>query len=93
MIAVSEYFNATVKSLGYTSINGKSTVGVMEEGEYEFGTSSHETMTVIEGELIALLPNETEWKSFRNGDSFEIDANSSFKVKSVGQTSYLCQYK
>lgn len=93
MISANEYFDAKVKSLGYTSSTGKSTVGVMEEGEYEFGTSTHETMIVIEGELIALLPNETEWKSFKSGASFEVEANASFQVKSVGQTSYLCQYK
>lgn len=93
MISVNKYFNDTVKSLGYESSIGKSSVGVMEEGEYEFGTSSHETMIVIEGELIALLPNETEWKSFKQGSSFEVNANTSFKVKSVGQTSYLCQYR
>lgn len=93
MISVNEYFNATVKSLGYKTNNGNSTVGVMEEGAYEFGTSTHEKMTVIEGELITQLPNTTDWKSFKAGESFEVEANTSFKVKSVGQTSYLCTYK
>jgi|TARA_B110000967_G_C18571339_1_gene405013 uncharacterized protein YaiE (UPF0345 family) len=93
MISVNEYFDATVKSLGYTSAKGKSSIGVMEEGTYEFGTSAHETMNVIEGELIALFPNETVWKSYKAGTSFEVATNTSFKVKSVGQTSYLCQYK
>jgi hypothetical protein len=93
MISLNEYFDKKVKSLGYSTAAGKSTVGVMEEGEYEFGTSSHETMIVVEGELIVLLPNETEWKSFKTGTSFEVNASTSFKVKSVGQTSYLCKYK
>ena len=93
MISANEYFESKVTSLGYTSSNGKSTIGVMEEGEYAFGTSLYEIMNVIEGELIVLLPNETEWKSFKTGTSFEVEANVSFKVKSVGQTSYLCQYK
>ncbi|MDM8160438.1 pyrimidine/purine nucleoside phosphorylase [Labilibaculum sp. K2S] len=93
MISANAYFNETVKSLGYTTASGKSTVGVMEKGDYKFGTSMHETMTVIEGELIVLLPNETEWKSYKSGETFEVDANASFQVKSVGQTSYLCQYK
>jgi len=93
MITANEYFDAKVKSLGYASADGKSTVGVMEEGDYEFKTSSHETMVVIEGELQVLLPNERDWKSFKSGASFEVAANSSFKVKSIGQTSYLCQYK
>ena len=50
-------------------------------------------MIVIEGELIAQLPNETEWKSFKTGTSFEVAANVVFKVKSVGQSSYLCRYR
>ncbi len=93
MISSNEYFEAKVKSLGYTSATGSSTVGVMEPGDYEFGTSKHETMIVVEGELVALLPGDTEWKSFKTGTSFEIEANCSFKVKSIGQTSYLCKYK
>ncbi|MBC7913954.1 MAG: pyrimidine/purine nucleoside phosphorylase [Pyrinomonadaceae bacterium] len=93
MINVNEYFDGTVKSLGYTSSEGKSTVGVIEPGEYEFGTSTHETMVVIEGELLALLPGQTEWKSFKNSESFEVAADSSFKVKADSQTSYLCKYE
>jgi uncharacterized protein YaiE (UPF0345 family) len=93
MITSNEYFDARVKSLGYASAIGKSSVGVMEEGTYEFGTATHETMIVIEGELIAQLPGEDAWKSYKAGDAFEVAANTSFKVKSVGQTSYLCQYK
>ncbi len=93
MISANEYFDATVKSLGYESNEGKSTVGVMEPGEYEFGTSSHEIMTVVEGELVVQLPNSTDWTSYKDGETFEVEANSSFKVKSVGQTSYLCKYR
>jgi uncharacterized protein YaiE (UPF0345 family) len=93
MINVNEYFDGAVKSLAYTSANGKSTIGVIENGEYEFGTSTHETMMVIEGELVALLPGEQEWRSYTNGQSFEVPANASFKVKSQSQTSYLCKYQ
>ena len=93
MITTNEYFNATVKSLGYTSTKGKSTIGVMEEGTYEFNTSTYETMTVIEGTLSVLLTSEKNWVTYKAGDSFEVEANSSFKVASIGQTSYLCTYQ
>ena len=53
MITISEYFEGAVKSLGYQSPEGKSTIGVIESGEYEFGTLMHETMLIIEGELEA----------------------------------------
>lgn len=93
MIKVSEYFEGAVKSLGYQSPEGKSTIGVIEPGEYEFGTSLHETMQIIEGELEAKLPGNQIWEIYRKGDAFEIDANQSFKVRATTQTSYLCKYK
>jgi uncharacterized protein YaiE (UPF0345 family) len=93
MINVNEYFEGAVKSLAYATAQGRSTVGVIEKGEYEFGTSSHETMTVIEGRLEALLPGEQDWQVFTNGQSFEVAANTSFKVKTPVQSSYLCTYR
>lgn len=93
MILTNEYFDGTVKSLAYSSAAGKSTVGVMEDGSYEFGTSSHEIMTIIEGALEILFPKENKWKKFVAGETFEVGANQVFKVKSLGQTSYLCQYR
>ena len=65
----------------------------MEPGDYEFGTSTHETMVVIEGEMTVKLPNTTEWKTYKAGESYEIEANKKFQVKVNEQTSYLCQYK
>lgn len=93
MITENQYFDGNVKSLGYKTTEGKSTVGIINPGEYEFGTANKEIMHVVEGELIALLPNQTEWKSFKAGNSFEVEANSSFKVKAEVQTAYLCQYR
>lgn len=58
MITISEYFEGAVKSLGYQSTEGKSTIGVIDIGAYEFGTSMHETMLIIEGELEVLLPGK-----------------------------------
>lgn len=93
MISTNEYFEGHVKSLGYTSATGKSTVGVMEAGEYEFGTSTHETMVVIEGEMMVKLPDNAEWITYKAGESYEIEANKKFQVKVNEQTAYLCQYK
>ncbi len=93
MIRINEYFEGAVKSLGYQSAEGNSTIGVMEKGEYDFNTSQHETMSIIEGSLEVLLPGHQEWHSFNSGESFEVEADRTFSVKSPGQTSYLCKYK
>ena len=93
MISVNEYFDGNVKSIGYTTGNGKSTLGVMNPGNYEFGTSTHETMTLVEGEMTVKLPETSEWVTYKAGEAFEVDANKKFQVKVSAQTSYLCQYK
>jgi uncharacterized protein YaiE (UPF0345 family) len=93
MISANEYFDGNVKSLGYTSKTGQSTLGVMNAGTYEFGTSKHETMTVIEGEMTVKLPESSEWVTYKAGEAYQIEANKKFQVKVSGQASYLCQYK
>lgn len=93
MISVNEYFGGNVKSLGYTTENGKSTVGVMNEGEYEFSTGSAETMTVIQGKMEVKIQGEEDINVYEDGESFDVPANSTFWVNVPFQTSYLCEYE
>ena len=93
MIKVNEYFSGTVKSLGYETAEGPATVGVMAKGEYEFGTSTQEIMTVITGKLVVKLPGASDWKTFGAGDSFIVEKNQKFQLKVEADSSYLCLYK
>ena len=93
MIKENSYFDGNVKSLGYQTTEGKSTIGIINPGIYEFGTAEKEIMHIIEGTLSVLLPEKSEWKIFSAGSSFEVPGNSSFKVKTEIQTAYLCQYR
>ncbi|MDP2172745.1 MAG: pyrimidine/purine nucleoside phosphorylase [Candidatus Cloacimonadaceae bacterium] len=92
MLRVNEYFEGKVKSIALENISGKSTVGVMEIGDYEFGTSTVEYMSVVSGALTVLLPGETEWKTFSKGETFMVPANAKFKLKVAEQTAYYCLY-
>lgn len=92
MVAVNEYFDGKVKSLVVNSGAGKKTVGVMEPGEYEFNTQTKETMTVITGSLSVFLAEYDEWEEFGSGASFDVPANSKFKVRVEEETAYLCEY-
>jgi purine/pyrimidine-nucleoside phosphorylase len=93
MILVNEYFGGDVKSLGYTSEGQKATVGVMNEGEYEFGTGVAERMTIIQGKMEALLPGELVANVYGPGEWFDVPENTKFKVNVVVPTSYLCEFK
>ena len=88
-----EYFDGNVKSIAFQTATLPATVGVMEVGEYTFGTEAYEYMTVVSGSLTVRLVDTTEWKTHNAGETFEVEANSSFDVKVVVQTAYLCLYK
>ncbi len=93
MIEVNEYFEGRVKSFVINSSENKKTVGVMEPGEYEFNTETKEIMTVVSGELSVYFPEYDEWEDFGTGASFDIPAQSKYKVKVSQDTAYLCEYE
>ena len=93
MFSVNEYFEGKVKSLALEDKKGKATIGVMAPGDYEFGTSTVEFMTVVSGALTILLPGETEWKTFNPFETFIVQANQKFKVKIDDNSTYICRYE
>jgi len=92
MLTSNEYFDGKVKSIALKNKELPATVGVMDKGDFTFGTSEKETMTVVSGELSVRLPEQEEWKNFKDGESFIVEANTSFDVKVPVQTAYLCVY-
>lgn len=93
MFKTNQYFDGKVVSIGLESAEGTATVGVMAAGEYEFGTATIEIMTIISGTLSILQPGETEWKTFKKFESFEVAKGVKFRVKCTEDTPYLCLYK
>jgi len=93
MFNTNEYFEGKVKSLSFENNEGPATIGVMAPGEYKFGTSKKEYMTVTSGKMIVKLPGTEEWKEIQAGNTFEVEADSSFLVKVEDETSYLCLYR
>lgn len=93
MLETNEYFDGKVKSIGFKTASLPATVGVMEIGEYEFGTAQKETMSVVSGALTVMLPNASNWKTFNQGDSFIVEANEKFQLKVDVATAYLCTYE
>lgn len=93
MFKVNEYFDGKVKSIAFSTPEGPATVGVMATGEYEFGTSTVEIMTVVSGAMDIKLPGTEVWKTIKAGESFEVAANVKFGVRMQVETAYLCLYK
>jgi len=93
MFKVNEYFDGKVKSLAFDSQAGPATIGVMAAGEYEFGTSTIEFMTVTSGKLTVKLPGADDWQDFAAGETFRVEAEQKFQLKVEHASSYLCLYK
>ncbi len=93
MFKTNEYFEGNVMSMAFENEEGQATVGVMAPGEYEFGTSSIEFMTVISGSMDVLLPGDTEWKTYKTFETYRVEKNSKFKLKIEDTCAYKCVYK
>lgn len=87
------YFDGKVTSRAVLFEDGtKKTLGVMLAGDYEFNTEAAEIMEMLGGEMDVLVAGETEWKTVKEGDSFNVPANSSFKLKVPAIADYCCSY-
>ncbi len=91
--AANIYFDGKVASRTVLFNDGsKKTLGLMQPGEFEFGTSQPEIMEILAGELDVLLPGNPVWQHFSGGTSFSVPANASFKLKVTQLTDYCCSY-
>ncbi len=93
MFKINSYFNGKVASIGFQTETLPATVGVMAVGEYKFGTTEKETMTVVSGALTVKLPASSDWQTFNAGESFVVEANSRFELQVAVETAYLCTYE
>jgi uncharacterized protein YaiE (UPF0345 family) len=87
------YFDGKVTSRTVLFPDGsRKTLGFMLPGDYEFNTGAREVMEILGGEMDVLLPSHENWQTFKEGQSFEVPANSSFKLKLNVPVDYCCSY-
>ena len=91
--AANVYFDGKVSSRTVEFADGTTkSLGLMQPGDYEFGTAKAELMEILAGELEVLLPGSDTWQRVVGGQSFDVPAESSFKVKMNAITDYCCSY-
>ncbi len=93
VLKANQYFDGGVTSRTVILPDGtKKTLGIMQPGEYQFSTASRELMEVLAGEARVLLPGEDRWKTIVEGETFEVAADSSFRISTGGVLDYCCSY-
>lgn len=93
MFKTNEYFDGKVKSIAFSTPEGPATIGVMAPGDYEFGTSTVEYMTVVSGEMDILLPGTDQWQTYKPFDTFIVPKDTRFKLKITADAAYRCLYR
>ncbi|MDF2951781.1 MAG: hypothetical protein K0S18_1364 [Anaerocolumna sp.] len=88
------YFDGQVTSRTILFETGeRKTLGFMMAGEYEFNTGASEIMEILGGEMSVMLPGETAYTLYTVGQSYNVPANSSFKMIVEKYVDYCCSYE
>ena len=87
------YFDGKVSSRTFYLEDGsRKTLGFMLGGDYEFGTAAAERMEILSGEMEVTLPGETEPKLYKEGDAFDVPADSKYRAVVKTFADYYCSY-
>jgi len=87
------YFDGKVTSRTVLFENKeRKTLGFMMAGEYQFNTGASEIMEILGGNMSVMLPGEKDYTLYSVGQSYEVPANSSFKMIVTTYVDYCCSY-
>ncbi len=86
------YYDGDVTSRELVTEDGvRKTLGIMQPGRYEFDTSEEELIELYAGELTVELDGSTE--TYGAGESFVVDAGTTFTVDVDELVEYCCTYR
>ena len=71
--------------------NSRKTLGIMLSGEYELNTVHKEVIDIQRGILEVMLPAQ-DWVRYEGPASFEVPANSKFKLRVHSLVDYCCSF-
>ncbi|MBT9568141.1 MAG: pyrimidine/purine nucleoside phosphorylase [Thiobacillus sp.] len=88
------YFDGKCVSHSITLADGtKKSVGVILPATLTFNTGAAETMECVAGACRVKLKGESEWKTYKAGESFEVPGDSSFDIEVTGDPyHYVCHF-
>jgi len=87
------YFHGNVTSRTILFPDGnKKTLGIILPGTYEFEVGDEEEVEIISGSADVLLPHTSDWRNIKIGESFKVDANTHFQIRSTEIVDYICSY-
>lgn len=87
------YFDGKCVSHTVTLADGtRKSVGVILPSTLTFNTGAPEVMELLEGRCRVRLAGSAAWVDYAGGQSFEVDANSSFDIETLANLHYVCHF-
>ncbi len=92
MYKIREYHDSKVMSLTNDDEDVAFSIGIVSQGEFEFGAITKERYIVTSGEIEFWEEDEHHWRLIREGKEFEVVDHKNFKMKTDKVSSYICFY-
>ena len=87
------YFDGKCVSHTVTLADGtRKSVGVILPATLTFNTGAPEIMETVAGSCRVRMKGETEWKSYGEGQSFNVPGDSSFDIEVTDSYHYVCHF-
>ncbi len=93
VFAANVYFDGKVSSRTVEFPDGTTkTLGLMLPGEYTFNTGKAELGEITSGSVSWRLAGSDKWTDVFGGQSFNVAGDSSFQIKVMEVTDYVCSF-
>jgi len=92
MYKLRKYHGDRVMSLTHEDDKQAFSVGIIADGEFEFGAIEDEKYRVTSGEISFWEEGMDGFKTFGLNEEFTAHAHKNFKLKANGVSSYICFY-
>jgi purine/pyrimidine-nucleoside phosphorylase len=93
IIKANIYFDGKVSSRTINFPDGSiKTLGVMLPGEYHFNTDAPELMEITQGIVEYRLSESDEWTKVNAGGEFNVPGKSSFDIRALEVSDYVCSF-
>ena len=90
---VNIYYGGKVQSRTIRYIDGKvQTLGVYLQGDFEFHSDCAEKVLITAGCAEVFFPADKNWRQIKSGETYDVPADTVFKVRCSEITEYICDF-
>lgn len=91
--SVNIYCDGKVQSRTFRNCDGSlHTLGVYLPGEFDFHSDGPEKVLITAGCAEVFFPADKNWRQIKSGETYDVPADTVFKVRCSEITEYICDF-